>query len=335
MECNVAEFKQRIDHRPYMDVRDQGSCGSCWAFASTNAIQGAYSVMSNKKSMNYSTQQLLDCSGALCSGATFQSAVDYFKTSSIGLIPESSKAYVGEEKNPSCSSEGTPSDLFLHDFTLFHAKEPKTLIEIHDLENRLICSLQKGPVAVGIAATNEMTFYKEGVFDSVFDWVGSINHAVVVVGYEKDHFIVMNSYGSSWGENGYIRLPRGKNAFHMTEYQFAPKVVHKYPHYHQGIVYRLYKEAKNWQSAENRCKEDGGHLASIHNQEQEEFIHSLTIGANANVWIGLKANSWSDGSEMNFGLVSSACSSINNADGEKITESECNDQLQFICAIKA
>ena len=60
----------------------------------------------------------------------------------------------------------------------------------------------------------------------------------------------------------------------MTEYQFAPKVVHKYPHYHQGIVYRLYKEAKNWQSAENRCKEDGGHLASIHNQEQEEFIHS-------------------------------------------------------------
>ncbi len=74
---------------------------------------------------------------------------------------------------------------------------------------------QYGPIAVGIHANNDFSHYKQGIFDSNCE--DRITHAVVVVGYghdkpsNKDYWIIKNSWGENWGENGYIRMRRNNN----------------------------------------------------------------------------------------------------------------------------
>jgi KDEL-tailed cysteine endopeptidase len=155
-------------------------------------------------------QQVVDCGDIAgtygCYGGLIDLAFDYIQIAG-GLETEANYPYIGKDQK--C----------LVDKTKFEAVKITgyTNVKPNDC-NQLEVAIAKQPVSVSIAAQS-MQFYKNGVYQNFFCGTG-INHGVVAVGYghdatvKKDFWIVKNSWGAGWGENGYIRMDREKNSFH-------------------------------------------------------------------------------------------------------------------------
>lgn len=187
-------------------VKDQGQCGSCWSFSSTGAMEGAWFV-STGQLVSLSEQQLVDCSTRYinfgCNGGEMDHAFDYAIDN--GMCLENDVPYVAESQ--SCSD----SELNCNKVVYFSS--------CVDVPNNNEIALQEAvymnPVSVAIEAdTTVFQFYKGGVLNS--DQCGTtLDHGVLVVGYgtenNQDYWIVKNSWGSSWGENGYIRIAKSSS----------------------------------------------------------------------------------------------------------------------------
>jgi len=186
-------------------VKDQGQCGSCWAFSATGSLEGAYFIAFNT-SVSLSEQQLVDCSGAQgnqgCNGGLMDQAFEYVMSNG-GLTSEDKYPYTamdGDCMNPLPASIASVSK-YVDVATNKDAA----------LENAVVI----GPVSVAIEADQEaFQFYKSGVFDD--DTCGDmLDHGVLAVGYgvdnNKKYWIVKNSWGADWGDNGYIRMVRSTN----------------------------------------------------------------------------------------------------------------------------
>lgn len=185
-------------------IKNQGSCGSCWAFSSTGAIEGAVAVKTGLLT-SLSEQQLVDCSkgGSYvsegCNGGEMYDAFDYVVDNG-GLCTEADYAYTG--KDGTCKSCTATSKISGY------------VAVTADDEDALLAAAAGQPVSVAIAASGlGFQFYSSGVYDSV--WCGtSLDHGVLVAGYgtdsssSKDYWLVKNSWGTSWGEKGYIRMVR-------------------------------------------------------------------------------------------------------------------------------
>jgi len=177
-------------------VRDQGQCGSCYAFSSISAIETAYAL---KRGTLYSLseQQVVDCStpyGNLgCNGGLPGKVYTFIKAK--GAATQASYPYTGVAS--SCKG---------------YTKSPVTISSSASVsgEAGLLSAANIGSVVVLIEADQQaFQFYSSGVFDSPCGT--NVDHGVVVVGYGSNYWIVRNSWGSSWGESGYIRMVRGKN----------------------------------------------------------------------------------------------------------------------------
>ncbi|RNF06544.1 cysteine protease [Trypanosoma rangeli] len=198
-------------------VKDQGSCGSCWAHAATESIESMYAIHTGSL-LTLSTQQITSCLNNTdkcggtggCGGGTVQQAWEYVKSAG-GITLDTNYPYVSgtTESTEQCVLNASmPRDVHVYYYVSLPHNDYDAVIE---------ALVEKGPLAVSVDAS-QWASYEGGVFDGC--GVGNknitINHAVQLVGYGKDnvtqqeYWIVRNSWGENWGEKGYIRLLRHK-----------------------------------------------------------------------------------------------------------------------------
>jgi C1A family cysteine protease len=176
-------------------VKDQGSCGSCWAFSATETLEAVWKLEKNQLN-TLSEQELVDCSRSYgnhgCSGGWMYWAYDYVKAKQ-GLDTES--VYPYHAKDETCKAQLDK-----------HVEPISGYKKVATKSASLQSEVDKHPVAVAVDAS-KWSAYTGGVLTSC----GSrLNHAVVAVGYESNGtWIVRNSWGQRWGESGYIRLAAG------------------------------------------------------------------------------------------------------------------------------
>lgn len=184
-------------------VKNQGQCGSCWAFSTTGALEGALQIASGKL-VSLSEQQLVDCAGSQgnmgCNGGLMDYGFEYVIKN--GLTTE--EAYPYTAKDGTCQASGKTSAVSISSYS----DVP------HGNEAALMTAVNLGPVSVAIEADKSaFQSYKSGVLDSFFCGK-QLDHGVLVVGYGtdgKDYWTVKNSWGASWGEEGFVRIVRNKN----------------------------------------------------------------------------------------------------------------------------
>ncbi|EKF39072.1 cysteine protease, putative [Trypanosoma cruzi marinkellei] len=199
-------------------VKDQGSCGSCWAHAATESVESMYAI-STGKLLTLSTQQITSCvnnvrecggSGG-CGGGTAQLAWEYI---------ENNGGITLDEEYPYVSGDTSVTGRCVLNRSMPRVVNVLGYVSIphNNYEAAIEALVQKGPLAVSVDASGWM-FYTGGVFDDCGkDGANiTINHAVQLVGYGKDnktnqdYWIVRNSWGEGWGEKGFIRLLRKKH----------------------------------------------------------------------------------------------------------------------------
>jgi hypothetical protein len=172
-------------------VKDQGSCGSCWAFGGVAGIEGQVKVTTGK-TVILSEQQVMDCcSSNACSGGRADSA--YPQLYGKALYTQSSYAYTA--KNGNCHT-GTDSGVRISSFT--RTSRPMT-------DSQFAAALDTAPQVVAVGASSWQS-YSGGVYAGSTSC--SLNHQVYATGYDSGYIKVKNSWGGSWGESGYIRLAR-------------------------------------------------------------------------------------------------------------------------------
>lgn len=209
----VSELPKQVDWRSkgvVSAVKDQGHCGSCWAFASTAVIE-SHVALSTGLLFDLSPQQIAMCSpnpnncggSGGCNGATAEIAFDYVSNSQ-GLFQEfqySYLAYYGQDA--ACAiPTGTAPKASINGYVKLPENNYTALMN---------AIAQVGPVAVSVDAST-WSGYKGGVFNGCNQKNPDINHAVTLVGYGEDngqkYWLVRNSWSASWGEQGYIRVAR-------------------------------------------------------------------------------------------------------------------------------
>jgi len=187
------------DENAVTPVRDQGPCGSCWAFATHGAFEGSYAILNNAL-IDSSEQDTLDCSGSgSCAGGWWahQYLID------TGSAKESDYPYVAAQG--SCRS-----DVERHYKAVAWGYVDSTvqIPSVADLKQALC---EYGPLAVAVRATPAFQAYTSGVFNEKD--TGNVNHGVTLIGWDdaKSAWRIKNSWGTGWGESGFMWIAYDSN----------------------------------------------------------------------------------------------------------------------------
>lgn len=187
------------------EVKDQGQCGSCWAFSATGSLEGQHKKKTGKL-VSLSEQNLIDCSRRNdgCGGGLYTLAFEYVKNNK-GIDTELSYPYLAQQGK--CHFNRTNVGATATGYVTVEENDELALMQ---------AVATVGPISVAIDASHDdFQHYKSGVFDSEDCSSTDLDHGVLVVGYGtengKDYWLVKNSWGKQWGEAGYIKIARNHN----------------------------------------------------------------------------------------------------------------------------
>jgi len=205
-ELEVADVPDSVDWRQsgiVTEVKNQGQCGSCWSFSTTGSVEGAH-AQATRNLTSLSEQNLIDCSGNWgnlgCGGGLMTEAMNYI-INNKGIDTEASYEYEGVQDTCRFNTANIGSTL-------------SGMVNVSSgNETDLMLKVARGPVSVAIdASAMSFQFYSSGIYYSYECSSTNLDHGVLSVGYGseggEDYWIVKNSWGASWGNEGYILMIR-------------------------------------------------------------------------------------------------------------------------------
>jgi len=199
-------------------VKNQGQCGSCWTFSTTGGLEGAWQLATGHL-VSFSEQELVDCShnggNNGCNGGLMDHAFTWLETHNV-CTENGYAAYSASDGSCRlpCSHVGIPKG-GLVGYT-----------DVSGGENGLLSAVAERPVSIAVDAGSNWQMYSGGVLTS--ECGQQLDHGVLAVGYGKDganeYWKVKNSWGTGWGEAGYIRIVRGRNSCGISNAASYPRV---------------------------------------------------------------------------------------------------------------
>jgi cathepsin L len=186
-------------------IKNQGQCGSCWSFSTTGSVEGIHKISSGNL-VSLSEQNLMDCStaegNAGCNGGLMDDAFTYIIKNN-GIDTEASYPYTAADGTCHFSAANIGA-------TIKSYKDIKSGSE-DDLQTAAV----QQPISVAIDAShNSFQLYSSGVYYEKDCSATQLDHGVLVIGYgtsgKDDYWLVKNSWGTSWGQEGYIWMSRNR-----------------------------------------------------------------------------------------------------------------------------
>ena len=201
IESDVAKIDWR-EKGVISRVKNQGACGSCWAFSTTGSFEAAWAIAHNE-SVEFSESELVDCSGRYgnqgCNGGLMSNAYDYIKASKLALESD----YPYRPVTGQCHKDASKRRETVTDYKVISP------VNVDGLKQAITIT----PVSVAIEVQRDFQLYKSGIYTGNASCGRGLNHGVLAVGFTTEdqtpHFFVKNSWGETWGEQGYIRMAIG------------------------------------------------------------------------------------------------------------------------------
>ncbi|KAM9854940.1 pro-cathepsin H [Aulostomus maculatus] len=219
--CSATKGKYSSSNGPYpdsvdwrkkgkyvTDVKNQQNCGSCWTFSTTGCLESVTAIATGKL-VPLSEQQLVDCAQDFnnhgCNGGLPSQAFEYIMYNK-GLMTETDYPYTAFEGI--CKYHAELAAAFVKDVMNITEYDEMGMVDAVATRN---------PVSFAFEVTSDFMHYEQGVYTSTkcHSTPDQVNHAVLAVGYGEEngisYWIVKNSWGTSWGMDGYFLIERGKN----------------------------------------------------------------------------------------------------------------------------